>query len=166
MKLGLFTIIAAILLLVSGVNAQVTNTTVKPAVVVTNSPGITFSGVTYGSYGMTSKQFGGGIAVVYPVTPHVVTGVRVQYFNSQLAIPQISVQLQATENIWGHTITPFIITAAAVPIGSSGSGSVVGITGVGADIQIYKNFSLITDYEIWSGGDSDRVINFGLRFPF
>ena len=162
----LFSVIAACLLLVTSVNAQVTNTTTKATVTQTSPPAITFSGITYGSYGRTSKQFGGGIAIVYPVTPHVVTGVRVQYFNAQLAVPQISVQLQTTQNIWGHTITPFVITAAAVPLGSSGSGSVTGITGVGADVQIYNNFSLIGDYEIWSGGDSDRVLNLGIRFPF
>lgn len=125
----------------------------------------TFNCITYGSYSLNSHQIdGGGVALAYTVSKNVVTGLRLQYFDHQLAIPQLSVQLQLPYTLANHNITPFVVTAAATPLGSK--SGVIGITGLGLNLQLYKQLSLICDYEIWSGAVNDKLINTGLNWSF
>jgi hypothetical protein len=120
----------------------------------------------YGIYDTKTKTAGGGLAGVYNVTPYFASVIRMDYINKEIWRPSGSIELQVPVKFSGFTVTPFVFTGLAVPLGGTGAdnGSATLITGTGAAVTLKKNkLYAIGDYEWWNDHGQIRA---GLGYKF
>lgn len=87
------------------------------------------------------KQWGAGIAALYPVNQYSFAGLRLDYAGGQFWMPSCTVGLKADVQILGHTVTPFTIGGAIFPISGAGErdGQVGAIVGTGFTSNIWRS---------------------------
>lgn len=134
--------------------------------------------IPYGLYAPALKQkYGGGLALLYPLSTYVVTGARVDWVNGGFWMPSGNATLQLPIKLTSWlTITPFTYAGIGVPLGGAqvagfvlpgkpspdNNGQPTAILGYGAAIDIYKSTgfikhaSLVGDAEKWTGFDGQQ----------
>lgn len=182
----IFSLLAALTLLVSAGYAQTTNT---PPVVITNSPsstlwdflttGSNYWATPFATYGVNSRDFGGGIALGYRVSDIVNPVVRVDYFASKFYLVSVNAEVQVPRSLMGKIpIVPFVIGGVGTGLSGLGSdnGTAIGIVGSGAYSALdyvgkgwfWQHTAVIADYERWVGlptAQADQV-RFGVLIHF
>jgi hypothetical protein len=135
--------------------------------------GTNFSGATnwaaipFASYDLTTKQVGGGAAILYQVNQNFWTGVRIQSIGGITTTAGVQAQLQVTKTLWGVNYTPFVETSVGL-----GQSTLYGSVGAGALIQIHTwdvwnkhrlGLGVVGDYEHYvTGSTHGNQINGGL----
>lgn len=110
-------------------------------------------GVAFGSYDLSQKKIGYGVAAVYPVNSLLYVGVRVENLNGTWTTPSLQVQVKKTVH--------FVFDETLFGVGGTAivNGQVAAYTGAGAYIHLTsfniagraRPFALVGDYETWGG---------------
>lgn len=110
-------------------------------------------GVAFGSYDLSQKKIGYGVAAVYPVNSMLYVGVRVENLNGTWTTPSLQVQVKKTVH--------FVFDETLFGVGGTAivNGNVAAYTGAGAYIHLTdfniagkpRPFALVGDYETWGG---------------
>jgi len=136
------------------------------------SQGSNFMVVPYGlvSKGDNGKYGGGGgIALAYEVSQYFVTGMRVEYLDSQFYQGSFTGQLQLPLHIIkNHDIVPFVLGGVSVPFGggtSGNAGTVQGVAGTGVAFMLSSKWFLVGDVEYWSAKSGPNYRG-GVGFKF
>ena len=129
----------------------------------------TWVAIPFASYDVSQKQFGGGIALIYPIkdTPLFVGG-RLENINGTWTTPSIQVQLKKTVTVSGFSLTPYGVGGTAIV-----NGNVAAYVGVGEYVDLYDftikghpaALGVTGDYETWGGLPAPcgtKRVNFGL----
>lgn len=168
----------ASLLLAGTLFAQSTN--VSPPIL--SSPIVDFLsrsnliGAVYGIYDQTSHKGGGGVALAYKMNEFVVPTLRIDYINSTIWNPSISLQLQVPITILGKwRAIPFAFDGLATVVSGKGKRNLEAenIAGVGlaigfkSDTSFYVPKGIVFDYERWTGsGFNDNQFRGGVYWKF
>jgi len=164
-------VLAALALAMCGV------TSVKADITITNVTSLTlntnWAAIPYGSYRTDTKQFGGGAAILYGVTPYVWAGLRAETFGGAFSEAGVQAQLQTTIHWNSVSITPFVEASTGM-----GKSTLYASAGPGALVSLHTwkfsngnalNLGLIGDYEhVVNGSQNWNQVNAGLflRFTF
>jgi len=114
------------------------------------------------------NSIGGGVAALYEISPYVLTGLRMDFFDNTVFMPSIGVQLQLPIKLAGKvTVTPFAISGVATPLGGGieQDNEAVVIVGGGLAVSITKKMGLVYDSEMWSGFSGTQH-RFGVYWKF
>lgn len=114
------------------------------------------------------NSIGGGVAALYEVSPYVLTGMRLDFFDDSVFMPSIGAQLQLPIKLANKiTVTPFVISGVATPLGGGieQDTEAVVIVGGGVAASITKKIGLVYDAEMWSGFSGTQH-RFGIFFKF
>lgn len=139
----------------------------------TNSflPGLTSSVkeitvIPYAKYDVNAKDFGFGVAALYPVSSNFWAGARVDRINGQQTTAGVQGQIQDTITWHGLTVTPFLETSVGM-----GSSALYASAGPGFYTMIYSktwsggarfNLGLIADYEhVVNDNQNSNQLNIG-----
>jgi hypothetical protein len=114
-------------------------------------------GIAYGSYDLTAKKIGYGVAAIYPVNSLLYVGVRVENLNGTWTTPSLQVQVKKSVHILLDE-TLFGVGGTAIV-----NGNVAAYTGAGVYVHIFdpvimgkpRPFGLVGDYETWGGLPAD-----------
>lgn len=135
----------------------------------------------YFTISTADHSVGGGLAAGYIVTPNVVTLMRLDYFDSKVYMPSLSIQLQAPVKLFQTaTLVPFLDVGAGAPISGNGdnNGTPVTIVGAGAALRLdfftsnpkafISKLDLVGAYELWNGlpANQQKQLRIGLLFKF
>jgi hypothetical protein len=144
-KAALILVLAAfgICFAASAQTSALTNLTVVPPQVTTNSPVTVASGINtilaaveagetnwfvipYGLYAPgLSHRFGGGIAGMYPLSQYVITGIRLDWVNGGFWMPSGNATIQLPVKVFSWlTVVPFTFAGVGVPVSGATVGSV------------------------------------------
>ena len=122
---------------------------VSVAVYPTWTPGLTLADGT-------KAEFGGGVAVGYPVgTSHVLTLGRLEYRGRQMFAPSVTLTPNADFQLFNHNFTLFGEIGGVVPTGGTAvNGQVGAVVGAGVITTIWQPsattcVSAIAAYERW-----------------
>jgi hypothetical protein len=127
---------------------------------------------TFGIYEPGSSghkaAYGAGAVALYNINRYMATGIGLDWLDNQTTMPSGQFQLQAPLIIGGTngvTVTPFLFTGVATPIGGKGgdNGSVVGLFGAGLDVKVYGGFGAFYAIEQRTGQPSQWNL-IGLRY--
>ena len=114
-----------------------------------------WTAVPFASYDLDAKSYGGGLAIVHPISENVYVGVRLETIAGTWTAPSINLQLQKTISVFGLCdVTPFSIGGTAVF-----NGNVAAYVGAGANVSLWQTtiqgkpfvLGLAGDYEQWAG---------------
>lgn len=113
------------------------------------------------------NSMGGGLAVMYSLSPYVLTGLRLDYVNEELWMPSINVSLQLPIRLANTiTVAPFAISGVATALGNEQDhGEAVGIFGGGLALKVSKKMGLVYDAEMWTGFSGTQH-RFGVYWKF
>ena len=135
----------------------------------------TWVAIPFASYDVSQKQFGGGIALIYPVkdTPLFV-GARLENINGTWTTPSIQIQLKKTVTVAGFSLTPYGVGGTAIV-----NGDVAAYVGVGVYVDLYDftikgnpaAIGICGDYETWGGlpspcGNKRANLGAAVKFSF
>lgn len=160
--------LAALLAGMTSARADITITNITSLSVNTN-----WAAIPYVSYRTDTKQFGGGAAILYGVTPYVWAGVRAESVGGGFSEAGVQAQLQTTIHWNSLSITPFIEASTGM-----GKSTLYASAGPGALVSLHTwkfsngdalNLGLIGDYEhVVNGPQNWNQLNAGLflRFTF
>ena len=124
--------------------------------------------IPYVKYDIQDHTMGYGGALLYKVSPNFYTGARFDQLNGHQTTAGVQAQLQATFQVGGIEVTPFLETSVGL-----GSSSLYGSTGPGAFINLYShqftkaklNIGIIGDYEhVINGDENYNTLNAGPVF--
>lgn len=114
------------------------------------------------------NSYGAGVGAFYKLSDYALTGMRLDYVNSELVMPSVNVQLQLPIKVAGKlTVTPFAVSGLATPLDGRGSddGTAVGILGAGVAVSVTKKIGVVYDAEMWTGFSGTQH-RFGLYWKF
>lgn len=114
------------------------------------------------------NSYGAGIGAFYKLSDYALTGMRLDYVNSELVMPSVNVQLQLPIKVANKlTVTPFAVSGLATPLDGRGSddGTAVGILGAGVAVSVTKKIGVVYDIESWTSFDGTQH-RFGIFFKF
>lgn len=130
-----------------------------------------WAAIPYLKYDFNNHKFGYGGAILYAVSDHFWTGLRVDRIDGYDTSAGVQAQLQQTFTVFGFTFTPFAETSVGL-----GSSSLYGSAGTGAYFFVFGhswarngslppvtlNLSPVADYEhVVQSGDSSKNNNQG-----
>ena len=192
----LMTVLAVSSILLVGMTAMAqTSNSVQPIVTSTNNLAtdikeiatfLTNGGTNwyicgYGMYAKDlQKQYGGGIAAMYPINKYLLTGLRCDFVDGGFWMPSGTVGLQLPVTPFSSMpwfqVTPIIYAGVGLPVSGAKLGSVTvpgsikdnngqatAITGVGGAILLYApkggnwSMELVGDIEQWSGFPGSQI---------
>lgn len=89
----------------------------------------------------TSKPWGMGVALLYPVGDYAFTGARLDFMGNNWFAPSVNVGLKADIQLFGYKVTPFTMAGAVMPLSGAGSqNTVVGaIVGGGFNALVWQS---------------------------
>jgi hypothetical protein len=119
--------------------------------------------IPYGISSTDFKQFGGGLAVGYELSPNVVPFLRMEYYAHEFFMPSGTVQLQVPFHLGGLTLIPFAYTGVAVPLGKHSSDPVVGLVGTGAAVRLGNKFDVLAAFEMRSSTGNQIELGLGWK---
>lgn len=109
-------------------------------------------------------EWGGGLAILYPINDYIKGGVRGQYFAGQWFMPSVNIQLASSYHLAGTkaVLTPMLGAGIASPIGGSTENGEVGslyLAGLSLKYPISDKWTIGFGYavETWSNLDVDHV---------
>lgn len=114
------------------------------------------------------NSFGAGVGAFYKLSDYALTGLRLDYVNSELVMPSVNVQLQLPIKVANKlTVTPFAVSGLATPLDGRGSddGTAVGILGAGVAVSVTKKIGVVYDIESWTSFDGTQH-RFGVYWKF
>lgn len=117
-------------------------------------------------YGLTStdfKNFGGGLAVGYELSPNVVPFLRLEADKHGFYSPSGTVQLQVPIKFGLFVLIPFGYTGVSVPLGKHSADPVIGLVGMGGAIRLGAKFDLLTAYELRSDSENHLLLGVGWK---
>lgn len=116
-------------------------------------------------------EFGGGIAVLYPLNDYVRAGFRGQYFAGEWFMPSVNIQLSSVYKLGGQdsrfSWSPLLGSGVSSPIGGSKENGDVGFiyfAGLSVKYQFNETTAIGLGYalESWSGLHVGRVEHLGV----
>jgi len=116
-------------------------------------------------------EWGGGLAVLYPLNDYLKGGFRGQYFAGTWFMPSVNIQLSSSHYLFGTKAvwTPLLGTGLSVPISGSSDNGTVGtlfLAGLSLKYPITDRLTIGVGYgwETWSNLKVNRVEHFSLIF--
>lgn len=114
------------------------------------------------------NSYGAGIGAFYKLSDYALTGMRLDYVNSELVMPSVNVQLQLPIKVANKlTVTPFAVSGLATPLDGRGSddGTAIGILGAGVAVSVTKKIGVVYDIEQWTSFNGSQH-RFGIFIRF
>lgn len=109
-------------------------------------------------------EWGGGLAVLYPLNNYLRGGFRCQYFAGEFFLPSVNMQLQSSYNLFGSKAvwTPMLGVGVAMPLAGSAQNGDIGtlyLAGLSIKYPITDKWEIGAGYaiETWSNLKVDHV---------
>jgi hypothetical protein len=124
--------------------------------------------VPYAIVSSDENKLGAGVAVGYKVNDFLAPVLRLDYFDGQVWMPSLSMQLQAPIKLFGRlTAIPFAFAGVATPLSGKGNnnGTAQSILGGGLAVRLdafgsawfWQHTDLVLDVESWSGFSGQQI---------